>query len=517
MFRQASNRYPRSKGFKVKHAFQIALLAAVTIWLLYQVKHSHDKRQTYAEKQTNTKVESSDEVANGWNSDSFGRKEKFEVSQDVPLSADITTTEGNTEEEEEEAKDLHNKSEENDNEDRGVGDDEIDRHDEEKIEEDETQNEHEKIRENAMKNEEGKEIEAGEDETQNEHEKIRENAMKNEEEKEEVGEEETQNENEKIRENAINNEEGKEVEVEDEEHNVDVGAKFVQMKHGDDSTEETQESNDEQQSPERILENDKVENHTVGEEQLVPPLVPGGEDMEKDPLGVLQQNETAADSPSPKGENTEDKLSNSVKTEEAALKQNETTSVDTSKNASILDPDAETQSEKQEDMNKATDVNLAENHVLDMEQNGTFMHKSLNVPGTLELKNEAELTNKTELEDIERVSLQGQSTAKSEAEMSNITKPEDMELVSSLDQNAAMTENNSSADVESSSKTDDASEAGMISISPERNSNSELGQPDGGDATQDISEENEVAHRTDLEILPHAETDGQNSEEISVQ
>ncbi|CAN6542981.1 unnamed protein product [Malus baccata var. baccata] len=44
MLKQSPSRNQRSKGFKVKHAVQISLLLAVCIWLLYQLKHSHDKK-----------------------------------------------------------------------------------------------------------------------------------------------------------------------------------------------------------------------------------------------------------------------------------------------------------------------------------------------------------------------------------------------------------------------------------------------------------------------------------------
>ncbi|WOH04837.1 hypothetical protein DCAR_0624249 [Daucus carota subsp. sativus] len=44
MYRQSSSRNQRNKGFKVKHALQIFLLFAVCFWLIYQVRHSYDKK-----------------------------------------------------------------------------------------------------------------------------------------------------------------------------------------------------------------------------------------------------------------------------------------------------------------------------------------------------------------------------------------------------------------------------------------------------------------------------------------
>lgn len=44
MLKQSPNRNQRTKGFKVKQGFKIFTLIAVGIWLLYQLKHSHDKK-----------------------------------------------------------------------------------------------------------------------------------------------------------------------------------------------------------------------------------------------------------------------------------------------------------------------------------------------------------------------------------------------------------------------------------------------------------------------------------------
>uniref|UniRef100_A0A6V7QWW8 Uncharacterized protein n=1 Tax=Ananas comosus var. bracteatus TaxID=296719 RepID=A0A6V7QWW8_ANACO len=50
MLRQVSSRNHRSKGFKLKNALQICLLVVVTIWLLFQVKHSYDKKSEYEDR-----------------------------------------------------------------------------------------------------------------------------------------------------------------------------------------------------------------------------------------------------------------------------------------------------------------------------------------------------------------------------------------------------------------------------------------------------------------------------------
>ncbi|XP_039053498.1 protein bfr2-like [Hibiscus syriacus] len=47
MFRVSPSRNQRSKGLKVKHALQICVLLGICIWLLYQVKHSGEKKAAY--------------------------------------------------------------------------------------------------------------------------------------------------------------------------------------------------------------------------------------------------------------------------------------------------------------------------------------------------------------------------------------------------------------------------------------------------------------------------------------
>ncbi|CAI0430632.1 unnamed protein product [Linum tenue] len=47
MFKSSPRRNQRTKGFKVKHALQLCVLLGVCIWLIYQVKHSHEKKGEY--------------------------------------------------------------------------------------------------------------------------------------------------------------------------------------------------------------------------------------------------------------------------------------------------------------------------------------------------------------------------------------------------------------------------------------------------------------------------------------
>ncbi|CAL1389852.1 unnamed protein product [Linum trigynum] len=47
MIKRFPSRNSRSKGIKVKHVLQICLLLGVCFWLIYQVKHSHDKKNEF--------------------------------------------------------------------------------------------------------------------------------------------------------------------------------------------------------------------------------------------------------------------------------------------------------------------------------------------------------------------------------------------------------------------------------------------------------------------------------------
>ncbi|AES73909.1 transmembrane protein, putative [Medicago truncatula] len=44
MLKQSHNRNPRTNGYKVKQGLQIFTLIVVGIWLLYQLKHSHENK-----------------------------------------------------------------------------------------------------------------------------------------------------------------------------------------------------------------------------------------------------------------------------------------------------------------------------------------------------------------------------------------------------------------------------------------------------------------------------------------
>ncbi|XP_058069623.1 uncharacterized protein LOC131218815 [Magnolia sinica] len=134
MFRQTSSRNHRSKGFKVKHALQIFLLLAVCIWLLYQVKHSHDKKKAFDEN--NARIANKAEVLD--TTDEILKLGRKDLNRGVEMASENTkrAEEEIEEEEEEERKPEEPEDEERVvDEERGGGDDEIDEHDQERVDE----------------------------------------------------------------------------------------------------------------------------------------------------------------------------------------------------------------------------------------------------------------------------------------------------------------------------------------------------------------------------------------------
>ncbi|XP_041011529.1 dentin sialophosphoprotein-like isoform X2 [Juglans microcarpa x Juglans regia] len=141
MFKQSPSRNHRSKGIRLKHVLQICLLLGICFWLIYQVKHSHDKKKAFDENDANlsAKTRSGGELLN------FGRKDLHPYVKEVTKKdkhggeEEEESKHGEDEQEEEnkhevdEQEDEENKSEETEDEERGVGDDEIDENDQEKL------------------------------------------------------------------------------------------------------------------------------------------------------------------------------------------------------------------------------------------------------------------------------------------------------------------------------------------------------------------------------------------------
>ncbi|KAK4340111.1 hypothetical protein RND71_041573 [Anisodus tanguticus] len=137
MYKQSPGRNHRSKGIKVKNVLQICLLLAVCFWLIYQVKHSHDKKKEFDENDTKTptKTESSNELVK------LGRKDLLprgiegldtvnEKHREEP--EDETVEEEEEEGNKPEVDDLEENNTKEKNDEQKDGEDEVDGHDQEK-------------------------------------------------------------------------------------------------------------------------------------------------------------------------------------------------------------------------------------------------------------------------------------------------------------------------------------------------------------------------------------------------
>ncbi|OEL22670.1 hypothetical protein BAE44_0016312 [Dichanthelium oligosanthes] len=106
MLRQSSSRNHRSKGLKLKKALQITLLILVSVWLIYQVKHSYEKKAAYSE----------DEV-NDLHKDDKDQGEVIKLGRkDLPpkMEADSSTLDEKVEDEENDEMEQEMKHDEND-------------------------------------------------------------------------------------------------------------------------------------------------------------------------------------------------------------------------------------------------------------------------------------------------------------------------------------------------------------------------------------------------------------------
>ncbi|KAF5444266.1 hypothetical protein F2P56_036754 [Juglans regia] len=158
MIKRSPSRNHRSKGIKVKHVLQICLLLGVCFWLIYQVKHSHDKKKEFDEKDAKLSVK----TQSGTELLKLGRKDIHPHLEEVPeIEKHVEEEEEETggeeeenkhdEEEQEEEENKHEEKEQDEEEnkhevedqeeeenkseeiERGAGDDEMDENDQEKL------------------------------------------------------------------------------------------------------------------------------------------------------------------------------------------------------------------------------------------------------------------------------------------------------------------------------------------------------------------------------------------------
>ncbi|XP_020202648.1 myb-like protein X [Cajanus cajan] len=192
MIKRFPSRNHRSKGIKVKHVLQIILLLGVCFWLIYQVKHNHDKKKEFDKKdaklsvsaETNqilklgrrdlhpvkhdhTKpeeeeedehIEEDEENKHGQEEQEDGSRHETEEHEDNKHDSGEQGEEENKHGAEEQEED-ENKNEDMEDEGRGGGDDEIDENDQEKPQVDTTDRDDEFLDE-----EKEKEVDEKEDE-----------------------------------------------------------------------------------------------------------------------------------------------------------------------------------------------------------------------------------------------------------------------------------------------------------------------------------------------------------------
>lgn len=131
MYRQSPSRNHRSKGIRIRNVLQICLLLAVCFWLIYQVKHSHDKKKEFEE--TDAKV--SHQSTSGDELIKLGRKDiRTRVDKKNEAHDEISEEEETTGEEIEEIKHDEDESEDKkvQEENDGGRDVETEEHEEEK-------------------------------------------------------------------------------------------------------------------------------------------------------------------------------------------------------------------------------------------------------------------------------------------------------------------------------------------------------------------------------------------------
>ncbi|KAI5661230.1 hypothetical protein M9H77_20553 [Catharanthus roseus] len=136
MFRQSPGRNQRSKGVKLKHVLQICFLIAICFWLLYQVKHSHDKKKEFDESDAKISIreQTSNEALKLGRKDLLPKVDEAATTsrkQDEEAEEESVGEEEENKHEEEEQQDQ--KFEDKEDEGKGVGDEELDDREQEKF------------------------------------------------------------------------------------------------------------------------------------------------------------------------------------------------------------------------------------------------------------------------------------------------------------------------------------------------------------------------------------------------
>ncbi|XP_073148134.1 uncharacterized protein [Henckelia pumila] len=135
MSRQSPNRNQRSKGIKINHVLQICLLVAICFWLIYQVKHSHDRKKEFdkSDEKVLIRRESTDVMIK------LGRKDvtHSQVEEIVSKNAEHDDELEEEEEEDKNEEDVQGEKKIRGNENEGLRGEEEEEEEEEEIDEQE--------------------------------------------------------------------------------------------------------------------------------------------------------------------------------------------------------------------------------------------------------------------------------------------------------------------------------------------------------------------------------------------
>lgn len=121
--RQSSSRIHRNRGWKVKHVLQICLLLAVCVWLLYQVKHSHERKRSSEQGISRASERIEDARAEPIK---LGRKDPLLKTVSVPTDGAARSDDEENEEAEEAAEQQEDKQDESEEEEMANGEDDVD-------------------------------------------------------------------------------------------------------------------------------------------------------------------------------------------------------------------------------------------------------------------------------------------------------------------------------------------------------------------------------------------------------
>ncbi|PIN16207.1 hypothetical protein CDL12_11143 [Handroanthus impetiginosus] len=489
MYRQSPSRNQRSKGVKVKHVLQICLLLAVCFWLIYQVKHSHDKRKEFDESDAKVshQRESSDEFIK------LGRKDL-----DPRVERTIPKNEKNDEPVEEEEI-IGEEVDENKHEDDEPEDKKVEGKEDEEIGGGEAEMD---------ENEEKPDVEVDREEDLVDDEKERENGDENE--TQETDTEDDHGEMEKERSVEDNDHDGDERsvhEAREEHYKADDASSAVTHDTQIATTEnENEHVENSKEHPENIEENKENNGEESNKDENRKDLELGGGEMARD------SNVTASENGS--------SLNNTV-TEGLNVTTSET-NIDMLDNPENSSPPNGTLTEGFSDhltSNSSTEV-TTEDHDLtsqnvtksepELDHGQGILTKVSSVEGSNLEATALELANNSTL-NIDNSHFYSNSTGSAE---SNNAESHSEEFSNSSNN---ITESSSEKKVETEAEKSDLSNDTEENLESTVTENPEEVQHEGIDASDTANTEEEKDGRVDLDTLPEIQTEGTNNEDAAVE